>query len=146
MPYLRTKVEDACKKLKPIQKRYIAKSILKLTDDIKELTTYQSLVFWLTDWLVGTGIMEVEKIFLFVEHFSQLLNAFSSALEEAKDKDTFPVCRLGILDRQYICLDGSMDYLDLNTGDITTSIKLMPLETIVYNLTTLYTRYSNTLS
>jgi hypothetical protein len=42
-----------------------------------------------------------------------------------------------------MCLDGSDDFLDLTTGEVVKGIKTMPLESIVYNLTMLYIKYSD---
>lgn len=134
-------VEDSCKQLSKIEKKLIKKNILKCLDDKKQYTHTECIVFWLADLLSTTKLFSQSSIFILLEYFLPQLIIFGKSLSESileSKSKKLPVCRLAILDRKYVYLEGCAEFIDLNTGEKLTNITKSPLESLTYNLTTLF--------
>ena len=147
------KVEAVCKHLSPVTLQAIRKKVLQVPDDCVEYTVGSALVFWVADWLTGLQILAADQVRLLIEEFSPDIIKFGVELEGAlkiRSEDfrrprimQLPCAKIGFLDRWQACMDGRDTFLDLKTGKSVPAIERRPLETIAYNLTALYLRYSN---
>lgn len=137
-------VEKLCDNLTDLIKHTIRTKILKPASP-DEYSFHEALVFWLADWLYGSKLLQVDQLRLILEEFLPDLEMFGNMLEtvwrDKKDAAKLPVCKLGFLDRKLACMDNDTKFLDLYTGEKTTSTNKMPLEVISYNLTTLFVKY-----
>lgn len=142
----RNQVEDLCKNLTPLLKTIIRTKVITSLEP-HTYTSGEALVFWLFDWLMKIKIASDTKVRLIIETFYGIIRSFGDDLGhyDKSSEKILPVCKIGICDRHIVCVDVSNRFLDLDTGLVIESIKKQPLETITYNLTTLYTRYANAL-
>lgn len=143
-------VEDICPSLSQLFKNTIR---IKILGHKSLPTTYsfgEALVFWLGDMLLGTKLTTEEQMRVIFEEFHERIKSFGDTLQEVwlKDKPAnfsaykkLPICKIGFLDRRFVCMDGQQFFLDLTTGDRIPAADNWPLETLVYNLTTLFVRY-----
>ena len=89
--------------------------------------------------------VDSEQHWSVIENFlPQLLNYFSSLYkalcQSSKDsKPQIPIVYLGIGDRSHACISSFDKLLDLNTGELVEGTTTQFLETIQYNLGTLFT-------
>lgn len=148
------KVERLCSNLSQLLKQAIRYKILKHEEPRTDIAyhPWEAFHFWLTDMLASTKLLQQEQLRLVVEEFSNDFKTFGLTLQTAlKDQvvksvdkiKKLPVCKLGILDRRFICLDGRETFLDIQTGLLVPAIDNWPLETIAYNLTTMFVLYLN---
>jgi hypothetical protein len=150
---LQMQVEALCTNLLPLTKNLIRTKILKYDRPPKIYTFGEAVVFWLGDLLTGSKLVTSEQLRLLLEEFSdQLIYKFGNALQTAwvtdaeKGMKRLPSCKIGFLDRQYVCMDGIDFFLNLTTGETTKAVGISALETVAYNLTTLFVRYQQRLN
>ncbi len=146
-------VENICSSLSPLLKNTIRNKILKLEEPATEYTCGEALVIWTADWLSRVMLLSADQLRLVLEEFVDNIIKAGDELgyhmyrtpptkdQEARKK--YPVCKLGFLDRKLVCMDGRDTFVDLTTGNKTKAINSQPLETVAYNLTTLFIRYNS---
>lgn len=149
------KVEAICKHLSVVTLQAIRKKILRVPPDVYTYGVGEALIFWVADWLTGLQIIATDQVRLLIEEFAGNIITFGKALEEALAQEQLsvgppvpksmrlPMCKIGFLDRWQACMDGRDTFLDLKTGEVVPAIDRRPLETIAYNLTALYIRYTD---
>lgn len=146
--------ENLCTHLSPLLKNIIRSKILKLKEPSKTYNFGQALIFFLADMLTGSKLVTQDQLRVLLEEFSDRIVDFGIKLEAAwkaapvsnlRSFKSLPVCKIGFLDRQLVCIDGQDTFLDLNSGERVPSTDNLPLEVIAYNLTTLHVRYNNQL-
>lgn len=147
------KVEAVCKHLSPVTMQAIRRKILQVPPEAENYSIGEALVFWTADWLTGVQIVAPDQVRLLIEEFAADIRKFGAALTEALKVPhsgppahrvmRLPSAKIGFLDRWQACMDGRNTFLDLKTGEIVPVIDRRPLETIGYNLTALFIRYSD---
>lgn len=145
--FKRDRVEEVCKNLSPLFKQAIKKNILDLAPSDSYYTFGEALIFWTADFLVTTKLLQPEQLRAAIEEFAGELQMFGSLLAGFRSQTNIknvklPSCKLGVLDRKLICMDGKKVFLDITTGATMPAINKNPLETISYNLTVLAFRYA----
>lgn len=145
-------VENTATSLSPLLVNIIKKRIIKTEASCMLYTHGEALLFWLADWLTLIKLLKPDQLQLLIEEFAPTITTFGTQLQKAEE-DTpidslaqvkkLPTCKVGFLDRRIACIDGRDTFLDLETGDTFPAVDRLPLETIGYNLTTLFLRYQN---
>jgi hypothetical protein len=136
-------VEKLCSHLSPLLLNTIRNKLFKHDTPPTYYDVPEALLFWTADTLATTKLLKPEQLLILLEEFLEPITKFGRTLEIAqlnKDKQ-LPVCKLGFLDRKCACIDNFEYFLDIETGIRVLSRDMLPLETIVYNLTTLFVNY-----
>jgi hypothetical protein len=140
------KAEVVCKNLSVQQKNLIRNKILpRDPDQAPFYMPGEALVFWLADWLIPTKLIKPEMFRSVLEEIRLDVSIFGNvlyrSLRDFKDNTKLPVCKLGFLDRRYVCIEGRDTFFDSEREETVTKLTQMPFETVSYNLTVLYLRY-----
>jgi hypothetical protein len=151
------KVEN-CSHLSTLLKNIIKTKLIKRKETTEGYTFGESLLFWVADWLSYVKLLKQEQIHLVMEECSTYICKFGGVLHDAWhnfdpthlnqqiiDDNVLPNCKLGILDRQVICMDGFSVFLNVETGEKRPTRTKIPIEVITYNLTALFVRYFSNL-
>jgi hypothetical protein len=142
-------IESSCSHLSSLLINTIRTKILKKTELPKQYTFGEALVFFMADLLLGNKLLTAEQLRVVLEEFQDRIMTFGLDLESAwyvatpkgiDDLKRLPVCKLGILDRQLVCMDGCDFFVNVTSGERVPAVNNMPLELIAYNLTTLFVR------
>lgn len=142
------RVEGICSHLSSLFMKTIRIKILDLQEPLSTYSFGEALTFWLADNLISTKLVQTDQMREILEEFGDRLLGFGVALEQAwvrgtKELRKLPLCKIGILDRRLICMDGVPFFFDIVTGQKKPATDDWPLETVVYNLTTLFVMYYN---
>jgi hypothetical protein len=144
------RVEGICQHLSAAVGAHIKYQILKTTEP-RNYTVGEALLFWLADWFTRINLLKQEQLIRLLDNFAPSIINFGAELEVAllrgnsarsiKSALKLPMCKLGFLDRRVACMDGRDTFLDLETGESFPAKDRLPLETLAYNLTSLFVRY-----
>lgn len=138
---------NVCERLPPLELLRTVGEIFKgnLPDTSVNLAPGTALRIWFKDLL---KVLPVEQ-----EQRELIYNELSTKIEEFGDHafeatggwkfdmartDSVPVAFLGLADRRYIAMTGLKYMIDLKTGEKVEGHRMQFLETIQYNLTTLF--------
>ena len=138
-------VHTICKYTPVLLRNVILEKIVK-TGHTERYNPVAGLFLFIADYLVMDGLQS-DTVRLLLEEFHDEIEAFGVLLGKALVQDgitdikKLPVCKIGILDGKYACVDGKETMLDLQTGLKVTSLLVLPLRTTVYNLTGLLLKY-----
>ncbi len=101
--------------------------------------------------MTRSNLLKTEQVWLLLDEYGGAISNFGSNFlgdeslwvmsPKGNKAKKLPVCKLGFLDRKIVCMDGCDTFLDLETGNKQPVADLMPMETITYNLTAVFTRY-----
>jgi hypothetical protein len=143
--------EAICSRLSPLLKNTIRSKLLKAELPC-QYTDGEALLFWFADWMSGLKLVQPDQLRLVLETLAQQIISFGNAVGAAmvaldgprsiKGMRDLPVCKVGFLDREYVCMDGWDKFLELRTGETPPATNNMPVETIAYNLTSIFVRYT----
>lgn len=135
-------------RLSPVVSRVILSAIGgQIADSDPVLVPGETLSLLVAGLLDRVRIVSNDQRLLLLQDIKSVLWPFAQQLQEvinaAPDKrkiSRLPVCQLGFVERRYVTATGRSGFLDLTTGDALRELPAAPLETISYNLTTLYVR------
>lgn len=138
MIFGRADVLKLCTHSDGARKVLISKKCLSETPSLEE-----ACCAWFVDMVFGLPVKS-EQRHMVMDEFLPDVASFAKSLNEyielSPAKLQLPVAYLGLGDRRYVAMTGRADMYDVNTGERTDMAKSMFLETIQYNLTTLFTR------
>jgi hypothetical protein len=145
------KVQASCKRLSGLQLNLLRTTVLKLEPDHVQLSHGQVLLFWFADWLAGVNLLKADQMLGVCHFLGKSIVEFGDKLgktietagapQSTKAMKLLPVCKVGFLDREYVCIDGVDSFSSLSSGETVKVLSLMPIESIIYNLTSIYVRY-----
>jgi len=142
-------VEALCNSLSQAFKQSIKRNAIKLPPGAERCSPGEALVFWLADWLMKARLLGPDELRLVIDDLAGDVKTFGDGLAGCNNLGgrilKLPTAKLVFLDRRHVCLDGRPLFVDLKTGAVAEAIDYKPLETIAYNLTGLYLRYSQAL-
>lgn len=103
------------------------------------------MLLLLAGCLDTVGIITRDQRILLLQYFKDRLIEHAETLQQKIDTAAdirqisgLPVINLGFIERRYVLIDGKPGLLDLQTGEVLEGLAKAQLETIAYNLTTLY--------
>lgn len=134
-------IEKSVHHLSKTQKAYLRKQ--HLTDNKTEDLSGVALIYWIADMLSMVNLIDSDQQRLLMEEFEKDLLKFGTELYKAvEDQNSdLPVFKLGFGDRLTAAVTGRKAALNLNTGESLVNWKDSQfLETVNYNLTTLFVR------
>lgn len=143
LPFKISTVLAACERLAPLEHRRLLKGMYK-GQEPAEASPGAALRIWFKD-LLKVFPIEQEQRELIYEELGDKVERFGDELFDSyNDRELFteshkiPVSYVGLADRKFLAMTGIRDLMDLTTGKRVDGTKFQFLETIQYNLTTLF--------
>jgi hypothetical protein len=146
-PFRLNRVEDVCERLPPLEFRRTISEIFKgnIPDTSVDLTPGTALRIWFKDLLKVLPVEQEQRELIYGELATKVEEFGDHAFEatggwkfDMGRTDSVPVAFFGLADRRYITMTGLKYMIDLITGERVEGHKMQFLETIQYNLTTLF--------
>jgi hypothetical protein len=148
-----------CGWLSRFQIRTLWSSVLK-TKPRQNISSGEALLFWTMNHLESLNVVTRDQLQLAFEHFGKHIVEHGNGLYDKwlkiyMDIELDPAhalnveyaiqlstLKLGFMDSNYAVVDGLGFFLDLNSGEAVEAVRgLKPLETRIFDLTTLWIRY-----
>jgi hypothetical protein len=138
-------VGTLCQRLTAYQLKTIWASLTNVVYGTRDLTDGEVLVFCTADFLMGTGLLDQDRLQLWLDIFRAHVEKIGDQ-EWIGQKEATGV-KIGFLDRCLAVADGCAVFLNLEDGSTTKAIHgLRPTETISYDLCAIWQSYQKRLA
>lgn len=140
-PFSVDNVTKVCERLGTLEIRRALNNMFKGTQVPYELSAGMALRVWFKD-LLKILPLDHEQRELVYDELADQVEKFGGELFEtmADGREILLVRMFGLADRRYVTMTGMKHMLDVETGDRIQGLTLQFLETVQYNLTTLFAR------
>lgn len=149
MNVARFTTEQACQAitaLTPARRRRLLHHALEYDEEPAELTAGEMLFLWTADILATLRPVSEDKQELVMERFGQDIVRYGDllwpTLNSKEQPPQLPICQLVFANRQWACLSGREEFFNMVHGDSVPALKFVPIETFVYNLTSIFVERS----
>jgi hypothetical protein len=165
LPFKVSEVLSVCERLSDLQKRRIVKTMVNIKLLSLETDVYcdsgAAMYIWATDLFYVFAFYDVDQIMYLVDEFetdvvnfgrafwNSVLTILAATTKKKEDVEvvapSLPVSMFGIADRRYVTMTGRADMLDMSNMSKVSGLTRQFLETVQYNLATLFAMRYNAL-